>query len=160
MKRRVFCLSLLAVSACGTPGAVVLSPNSTIYVVRHSDRNGENLNEKGLERSEALVDALADRPLDAIYSPGIQRNLDTAAPISQARGIEVSRRPQEAPTARLAREAKGRAVLWVGNKGNIATIWEDLRLPNPAPLEYGDLFIVRSDETGTVTVERLFFGPQ
>ncbi|SHG76611.1 histidine phosphatase family protein [Marivita hallyeonensis] len=162
MHRRFFLSSLtaLAVAGCTTPGSVRLAPNTTLIVVRHSDRDGENLNAKGLERSRALVAALEGDPLDAIYSPSIQRNLDTAAPLSDARGLPIERRPQENPAPRLAREAVGRSVIWIGNKGNIQSIWDSFSLPQPAPLDYGDLFIARADANGRVTVERRRFGPE
>lgn len=146
-------------AACSRPGPMALRPNSTLYVVRHSDRLKENLSEKGELRSRDLVTALDGAPLDFIFSPSIQRNLDTAAPLSEARGLRISRRAQERPTTRLIRETEGKAAIWVGNKNNIRRIWEDLELPGPPPLEYGDLHIVRSDADGTVTVERRRFGP-
>lgn len=161
MLRRRFVLSLFAISACGpqVPGSFALAPNSTLIVVRHSDREGEDLTTKGIERSHALVSALENVPLDGIYSPGIKRNLDTAAPLEQARGLTLARIPAETPTGPLTRRGAGKTVIWVGNKGNIRRIWEDLSLPEPAPLNYGDLHIIRSDASGQVTLERLRFGP-
>ncbi|SMX27458.1 hypothetical protein TRP8649_01563 [Pelagimonas phthalicica] len=161
MLRRAFILSLVAfTSACAVPnGQLALAPNSTLIVVRHSDRDGENLNAKGIERSKALVKALDGMPLDAIYSPGIKRNLDTAAPLSKARALPVQRQAQENPTPALVSASAGQTVIWIGNKGNIAAIWEDLRLSDPAPLDYGDLHIIRSDSAGAVTIERRRFGP-
>ena len=57
---------------------------TTLIVLRHTDRQGleGDLSKKGRARAEALVLALRDFEIDAIYSPGIQRNLDTAAPLS------------------------------------------------------------------------------
>ncbi|MGH1415131.1 MAG: histidine phosphatase family protein [Pelagimonas sp.] len=160
MLRRTFLLTGSAwLSACAAvPHDLSLAPNSTLIVVRHADRDGENLSAAGIERSKALVKALDGMPLDAIFSPGIKRNMDTAAPLVAARGLPNQRLPQEAPTTGLVTQGAGKTVIWVGNKGNIATIWEDLRLSDPAPLEYGDLFIVRSDAFGAVTVEQRHFG--
>lgn len=165
MQRRLFLVSLASglsmIAACApVPGELALAPNSTLIVVRHGDRDGENLSDKGRTRARALVEAVQDFDLAGIYAPGIQRNLDTAAPLSEAREMPIRRIPQEKPTPRLVAQGAGKAVIWVGNKGNIRQIWEDLRLADPAPLEYGDLFIVRSDATGAVTVERRFFGPE
>lgn len=162
MLRRVFLAGLLAgVAGCApVPGELALAPNSTLIVVRHGDRDGENLSDKGRERARALVEAVAEFDLAGIYAPGIQRNLDTAAPLAEARSMKIRRIPQENPTPRLVSQGAGKAVIWVGNKGNITRIWEDLRLSDPAPLEYGDLFILRSDAGGAVTIERRFFGPK
>ena len=90
---------------------------------------------------------------------GIQRNLDTAAPISAARGIPITHRPPDNPGPRLAREGAGRSVLWVGNKPNIQAIWDSLMPGGPPPLDYGDLAILRRVGTGPVSVERVRFGP-
>ncbi len=160
MQRRYFLgLGLGAlVTGCGVSGPVVMPPDTTLYVVRHGDRLKEDLSEDGKQRARDLVDALDGEPLDFIFSPSIQRNLDTAAPLSQARGLPISRRAQENPTARILRDAQGQSAIWVGNKNNIRKIWEDLSLLEPAPLEYGDLHVVRSDAFGVVTVERRRFG--
>ncbi|MDJ0823838.1 MAG: histidine phosphatase family protein [Paracoccaceae bacterium] len=163
MNRRFFLISAAALplAACATAPAttsrpLALAPNSTLIVVRHADRTGEDLSALGRRRAQALVQALEGMPLDAIYSPTIQRNVDTAAPLSQARGLPIERQIQENPVPGLVRDGAGRTVIWVGNKGNIATIWEKLALTGPAPLEYGDLFIVQSDASGAVTIDRRF----
>ncbi|WP_236016525.1 histidine phosphatase family protein [Salipiger abyssi] len=149
-------VSAALLAGCAGGGPVRLAADTTLYITRHGDRSGsdELLNEQGQARARALVAALEGEPLDAIYSPGIQRNLDTAAPLAEARGLTIERRPQEAPTARLASEAAGRAAIWIGNKGNIAEIWEVLGLPEPVGLEYGDLTVLRTDDAGRMSVER------
>ncbi|MFZ5962462.1 histidine phosphatase family protein [Thalassococcus sp. BH17M4-6] len=159
-RRDCVLLTLAALTAgCAATGTVSgLAPDTTLIVIRHAERTGEDLTKRGRAQARALVGALDGMPLDAIYSPGIQRNLDTAAPLAAARGMTVERRPAENPAPRLVRESAGRTVLWVGNKGNIAAIWEALALPDPAPLDYGDLFIVRSDAAGVMTVTRQSYG--
>ena len=163
MNRRFFLLGTVAlVPACGMmPGQnLALAPNSTLIVTRHADRNGEDLNARGRERARALVEAVKDFDIDLIFSPGIKRNLDTAAPIAVARGLAVNRLPQEAPTTGLVQSGAGKTLIWIGNKGNIAKIWEDLGLSDPMPIEYGDLHIVRADAQGPVTIERRRYGPR
>lgn len=49
---------------------------------------GEPLNETGLAQAEALVDALADEPIDALYCSILTRTQQTAAPLAKARGLE------------------------------------------------------------------------
>lgn len=160
MFRRQFLISsLLAIAACSGPqGALSLAPNSTLIVVRHADRDGEDLSAAGKKRSHDLVHALNGQSLDGIFSPGLKRNLDTAAPLATARNLPNQTFPSEMPTSGLISASAGRSVLWIGNKGNIKTIWKDLRLSDPAPLEYGDLYIVRSDAVGAVSIERRHFG--
>ena len=163
MRRRLFlglALAGLVPGCAATPGVRRLAPNSTLIVLRHADRNGEDLSETGRRRARALVDALAEFDIAAIYTPDIKRNFDTAAPLARARGQRV-RTPLAADLTRhLVRVSAGKTVIWVGNKSNIRTIWEDLNLPEPVPLEYGDLAIIRADAGGTLSVARRFFGPR
>jgi len=165
MHRRTFVtlLSAVPLSACAVaPLGLSMAPNSTLIVTRHADREGNSgdLSDVGRERARALVDAVAELDVAHIYSPGIQRNLDTATPLSEALNLPIKRIPQESPTPALVERGAGTVVIWIGNKGNLATIWEDLRLTDPAPLEYGDLHIVRSDANGAVTIERRRYGPE
>ncbi len=151
------------VSACAlVPTDLSLAPNSTLIVTRHGDREGadEALSDKGRARAEALVEAVAEFDVKHIYAPGIQRNLDTAAPLTRALDLPIKRIPQEAAAPALVERGAGTTVIWVGNKGNINAIWDDLRLSDPRPLNYGDLHIVRSDATGAVTIERRTYGPE
>lgn len=152
-------LSLLILAACATPGSVAIPPETTLIILRHGDRTTENLNEKGIARAEALVAALEGIPVDAIYSPGIQRNLDTAAPLAKARGLTVQRIAPENPAPRLMAQGAGQTIVWIGNKGNLRTIWDSLAAPEPPPLEYGDLFFVTRARVGSPLVERRRFGP-
>jgi len=147
-------------AACASGGAqLTIPPGTTLIALRHGDRDGEALNDKGLARAAALVDALKGMPVDAIYAPGIQRNLDTAAPLAKSRGLSVQRIPAENPAARLMAQGAGKTIVWVGNKGNLQSIWDALGAPDPAPLQYGDLFIVTRARIGSPRVERRHFGP-
>ncbi len=154
--RRFFLLATLA--GCSAPGEVAMPARTKLIVVRHGEKSGEDLNEIGKARADALVAALSGVHIDAIYSPGIQRNLDTAAPLAASRGIEVQRIPAENPTARLIAKGAGKTIVWVGNKGNIASIWASLGATDPAPLDYGDLFILEHSAFGPPKVTRQHFG--
>ncbi|MBK7822461.1 MAG: histidine phosphatase family protein [Tessaracoccus sp.] len=50
---------------------------------------GAPLNEKGLAQAEALVEALADERIDALYCSTLTRAQQTAAPLAAARGVEA-----------------------------------------------------------------------
>lgn len=153
LTRRLFLLTALA--ACSAaPRSVDIPQGTRLIIYRHADRDGDNLSAKGIARAQAFARALESERIDAIYSPGIQRNLDTAQPLADAKGLTVSRMPQENPTARLMREGAGKTIVWVGNKGNLAQIWADLGAQDPAPLAYGDLFIVTRGPGGIPRIER------
>lgn len=158
MKRRGFLIlagasSLTGCGAFGIGGeASTLAPNSRIVIVRHMDRTGEPLNETGIARAAALPAAIADIPLDDIYAAGIPRNMDSAAPLAAARGLETQ--SMFAPNIHidLPPLAAGRSVIWIGNSNNLNTIWEAWSLPGEAPTTYGDIAVVETDAAGRVTV--------
>ena len=162
-RRHFLALAASSVTACtvggSTSGGVRVPPGTTLIALRHGDRAGDQLSEKGRERADALVTALNGIPIDAIYSPGIQRNLDTAAPLAKARGMPVQRIPAENPARKLMALGAGKTIVWVGNKGNLQSIWDALGAPEPAPLSYGDLFFVTPARIGSPRVERRRFGP-
>lgn len=54
---------------------------------------GVHLNERGREQAAALAGCLKDAPVSAIYSSPLERAVETAEPIAQARGLQVQRRP-------------------------------------------------------------------
>ena len=54
---------------------------------------GIHLNEKGRKQAEVLADALKDFPITAIYSSPLERAMETAEPIAQARTLEIFQEP-------------------------------------------------------------------
>ncbi len=52
---------------------------------------GVHLNETGKAQAEALVERLAQAPLKAIYSSPLERALETAGPLAQARKLPVQK---------------------------------------------------------------------
>lgn len=158
-RRSFIVLTAAGLAACAPPADVSVPADTQLIVLRHADRSGDDLSEQGRARAQALIGALDGIEIDAIYSPGIQRNLDTAAPLAAARGLEIQRIPAENPAARLMSEGAGKTIVWIGNKGNLASIWEALALPEPPPVEYGDLYIVGARSIGGPSVIRRQFGP-
>jgi probable phosphoglycerate mutase len=54
---------------------------------------GVHLNERGRAQAEALAARLKEAPLKAVYSSPLERAQETAAPLAQAHGLEVTLRP-------------------------------------------------------------------
>ena len=54
---------------------------------------GIHLNEKGRKQAEALGEALKDFPITAIYSSPLERAMETAEPIAQARKLQIIQEP-------------------------------------------------------------------
>lgn len=54
---------------------------------------GIHLNERGQKQAQALGEALRDVPMKAIYSSPLERAMETAVPIAEARKLEIQPEP-------------------------------------------------------------------
>ena len=141
---------LLPAALAGCAAARVQSKpgtTTTVILTRHADTNpgfGE-LNSTGRERAKALVDAAGDMRITAIYSPNLERNLDTVRPLASHLGIEITRTSAVSLFAAgsIAREIldkhAGGVVLWVGRvSGNLQAVYRQLAGSGMGPVEYGE----------------------
>jgi len=141
---------------------------TTVILTRHADTDpGVGvLNATGRERAQALVGAVGDLSVTAIYSPDLERNLDTVRPLAARLGIEITRTAGVSVFAAdsIAREMldrhAGGVVLWVGNvSGNLQAIYRRLGGTGMGPVDYGDLYILTIPDRGPVTVIKKRYGP-
>ncbi len=77
----------------------------TILLIRHGENEytrtgklagrlpGVHLNETGRQQAEKLARVLANAPVKAIYASPLERTQETAAPLAQALGLDVTIRP-------------------------------------------------------------------
>lgn len=143
--------------------ATAAAKTTTIILTRHGDRDplAEELNDKGRLRAEALVEAVSDMNITAIYSPDLKRNLDTAQPLATRLGIEVqvlSSSRNQVVTTILTRHP-GEVVIWIGNSGNLKDIYSLLGGEGTPPTTYGDLYIVEVNNSGNPEVTKKRYGP-
>lgn len=155
--------------AC-TPIQVRSKPGTTTTVIltRHADRDKESdqLNAKGRERALALIEAVRGMGVTAIYSPNEKRNIDTARPLAQALGIEITITPEmavfvaEEIAKDMLEQHAGGVIVWVGNvSGNLHAIYHHLGGVGEPPLEYGELFVLTLYDNAPVRVEKRRYGP-
>ena len=157
---------ILSLAACATRTTVNRSmpgTTTTVILTRHADRDAmaEHINDKGRERAAALVDTVGHMPITANYSPDYLRNLETAEPLAQHLGIEITIVPAsmyQVVTNMLTRHP-GEVVVWVGNKENLKQIYDVLDGEGEPPLSYGDLYILTIKEKDSPDVNRLRYGP-
>ena len=76
-----------------------------ILLIRHGENDyvktskmagripGIHLNEHGRKQAQALGEALKNFPITAIYSSPLERAMETAAPIAEARKLEINQEP-------------------------------------------------------------------
>lgn len=150
--------ALVACSQATSDRPLPASAASTLIVLRHAERTGENLNAEGIARAAALPAALEGIPIDGIYVPDMQRNKDTAMPLAKARGLELQVIPAVDIARTMFRRQPGGTLVWVGNKDNIEALWEEVAAPGEAPLTYGQIAILPISGFRAGAVQMLTFG--
>ena len=167
-KRLILLGSLLIfmglLSACETMLHSRPGTTTTVIMIRHADRtpSGSELTPRGRKNAKALVAAIGDMKIDAIYSPDMVRNLDTVKPLAKHLAIKVTKVSDEPNTHDIAitftGEQSGKTVLWVGNTTNIPGIYYALGGKGESPVEYGDLFILTVPDKGNTKVDKRTWG--
>ncbi|MEH6469791.1 MAG: histidine phosphatase family protein [Halopseudomonas sp.] len=164
----IACAAISIISTLAGCAAVSHSPpgtTTTIVLTRHGDRNmlSDELNDIGQQRAEALVEAVGELGISAIYRPDLKRNQQTAQPLEQHLGITshvVSSKPNmEEVTHTLLSKHAGEAVIWVGNKHNLQRIYSILGGEGASPSNYGDLYIINVKDSGDPEVTKKRYGP-
>lgn len=70
-----------------------------------------HLNERGQKQAQALADALKDVPIKAIYSSPLERAIETATPIAEARKLQIIPEPDLRDTHVGSWEGKSLKIL-------------------------------------------------
>lgn len=69
---------------------------ATVYLTRHYEKTSEpkpGLTAQGQARAQALQAYFSDKPLARIYSTSYRRTLETATPVSRAKGLGITPYP-------------------------------------------------------------------
>ncbi len=164
MKRRHFLFLPLAVASSGgmLAGCTGAPPDlhGRLIVLRHADRSGSMLSEKGVARAATLPAALADLAIDAIYTTPRQRNIDTATPLARDRGLEVNTRLAPGAGRKLLGAHPGRTIVWVGNQENLPLLYAELGVAAKPPVQFGEIHVVTFPQGGGYPVlEKRTYGP-
>jgi hypothetical protein len=139
---------------------------TTVILIRHAERdNFFNITAHGRERAKALVDTVSDMGITAIYSPDLERNLDTVTPLASHLGIDITLTPRisKKMVDKIVREIlskhTGEVVLLVGNgSGNLRSLHHRLGGTGEGPYQYGDLYIYTIPDQGPVIVVKSRYG--
>ena len=136
---------------------------ATVIVVRHAEKIDDSrdpaLSEAGVERAEALAEALAHAGLDAAYASQYQRTRLTAMPAAQAAGLSVRIAPIEGDiddwaqgfSAELAQNHAGETVLVAGHSNTVPPLVAVLCGCRVEPLtdsDYERIYLVTGAGTG------------
>lgn len=157
---------------------------TTVIIVRHAERDpglDPPLIEEGIQRAEALKEALAENGVTAIYTTDFIRNVQTVQPLADELGITINRVSPVlfvdiASTAafvvdEIFRLHAGGTVLFCGNRGQVLDdglaiagineeIYRRLGGTGRAPERYADMYIaVVPDEGETRFIKTEYGGP-
>ena len=133
---------------------------TTIILIRHAERdNFFILTDDGHKRAKALVDAVGDREIKAIYSPDLERNLDTVKPLANHLGLDITLTPriQGAVIDQIVKDIlarhTGETALIIGNgSSHLRALHNRLGGTGEGPHQYGELFIYDIPAHGPVKV--------
>ena len=139
---------------------------TTIILIRHAERdNFFTLTAQGHKRAKALVDAVKDMDISAIYSPNLERDLDTVKPLANHLGIDITLTPKiskpmvDKIVDDILAKHTGEVVLLVGNgSGNLRALHHRLGGTGDGPYPYGDLFIYTIPDQGPVKITKSRYG--
>ena len=151
--------------AASSPTAAAVT---TVYVVRHAEKMDASadpeLTDAGRARASELARVLADDAVDAVYTTPFLRTRETARPVAEAAGVELTEYdPRDSAAlaeAVLARHAGGRVVV-VGHSNTVddlAAAFGAAGLSDLDESEYDHLFVVHRWEDGTAHLDRLRYG--
>lgn len=153
-----------ALSACQMMQVAKPKEETTVVMIRHAEKTmiGAVLTERGHKNARALVDEIGHMKISAIYSPDLERNLDTVRPLAKHLGIEITRMTGEwyadDVVDIITSKHDGQTVLWVGNTNNLPDIYELLGGEGEPPIKYGDLYILTVSEKAPTKVVKKVWG--
>ena len=139
---------------------------TTVILIRHAERdNFFNITAQGQKRANALIDSVKDMGITAIYSPNLERNLDTVTPLANHLGIDITLMPRiskpmvDKIVDDILAKHTGEVVLLVGNgSGNLRALHHRLGGAGDGPYPYGDLFIYIIPDQGPVKITKSRYG--
>ncbi len=136
-----------------------LAAETLVVAVRHAEKTASSsdpaLSQKGEARAETLARMLADLEIDVIYATPFQRTRRTAAPLAEAKGLEVRTAPIELHAELMAKTIRdsheGQVVVVVGHSNTTPALAAALGIEDPPEISkstYDRLFIVRLTADG------------
>lgn len=166
----VAAIALLVFGACAaSPHQPAVAP-TTIYAVRHAERDGPSrdpalADPAGTDRARLLARELSREPLAAVFASEYRRTRDTAAPTAAAHHLTVDSSFRAGDEAALARHIldryAGRSVLVVGHSNTVPSLLRELGAPGDWSLSektYDRLFVVTVTPRGHASVEARRYG--
>lgn len=153
------------------PAAVTKAPLTTIYLVRHAEKDltpglaDPPLTPAGEARARALRQKLQRRQPAALFTTDTRRTRSTLAPLAAATLLSPQVYDARQPLAlvqRIRQEFAGQAVVVVGHSNTVLPLIEALGVKPPLAEikdeEYSYLFEVRISASGVASVKTSHYG--
>jgi 2,3-bisphosphoglycerate-dependent phosphoglycerate mutase len=138
---------------------VVDEPTTTIFLVRHAEKQAESgdpsLSEKGRTRAKALARTLADVEVTGLSATPYRRTQQTLEPLAEGKGLEIEVLQVDLSdpgayardlASGLLERYHGGTVVVSGHSNTVPLLLEALGVAGPRSLgddEYDDLFLVQ-----------------
>lgn len=127
-----------------------VSPLTTVILVRHGDRTGEELNDLGLARAQELKRVLSTSNITTIYASTVNRTQQTAQPLATQLGLQLHIYNPNNLQAELVDDIKlhhrGEVILVVGHSDTVSPTIGLLGVSPAPPLipgnEFDNLYVV------------------
>ena len=173
-RRRTQAIIIYTAIAVGLAGFFESQATTTMIFVRHAEKAIMPIGDPALspegqvraaELARQLVDADVVAGIDAIYSTQFRRTLETAQPVADALGLEISHYDpanEEAELDRMLKTHKGEIILIVGHSNSVPSLIAELGasklVPPIAEFEYDNLYLVSIPWFGKTKTIRLRYG--
>ena len=153
-------------SCAGTEEDSPHQPVTTVILIRHVERdNFFIVTPAGHERAKALIGAVSDMNITAIYSPDLERNLDSVRPLAKHLNIDITLTPRfnektiDKIVSDILSKHRSETVLIVGNgSGNLRAIHQKLGGKGEGPYQYGEMFLYAIPDQGPAEVIKSSYG--
>jgi hypothetical protein len=162
----IFLLCSFSLGCIGPNEETKPGATTTVILIRHAERdNFFTITAQGHKRAQAIVDAVKGMDIMAIYSPDLERNLDTVTPLANHLGIDITLTPRISKStvnkivSEILTRHRGEVILLVGNgSGNLRLLHQRLGGTGEGPYTYGDLFIYTIPDQGPAKIKKSRYG--
>ncbi|SDM24327.1 Histidine phosphatase superfamily (branch 1) [Daejeonella rubra] len=171
MKKILIVLVLLVCSiGCG----IALPGSTTIYIVRHAEKDisdpknqDPELSAEGKLRAADLAEKLKNEKLDAVFSTKYKRTGQTGAEVAKNNGINIQEYDGhnfKAISDLIKTKYKNRRILIVGHSNTVLELVEAFGATRPLPAltdeDYDFFFILKIDNMGKAALNVEQYGKQ
>lgn len=165
MRRLAIVVSLITV--CMLAITSTHAQNTTVYIVRHAEKNLSDpkakdpaLSPEGVQRSYDLDTILAGQPIAAVFSTNYTRTRKTGEPLAKRIGKDINLYDPAKPAdlvATVKKDHSGKTVLIIGHSNTILELITafggSATMTEIKDNDYKYLFKLELDENGVTTAE-------